>query len=65
MALPDEQSARLILIVYYSAQETYEQKRQDHLREMQAKEEQMRQMFVQKVCSPALWNILSNFLLFR
>lgn len=32
-----------------SAQETYEQKRQDHLREMQAKEEQMRQMFVQKV----------------
>ena len=32
-----------------SAQETYEQKRQDHLRDMQGKEEQMRQMFVQKV----------------
>lgn len=32
-----------------SVQETYEQKRQDHLREMQSKEEQMRQMFVQKV----------------
>ncbi len=35
-----------------SVQETYEQKRQDHLREMQGKEEQMRQMFVQKVCTP-------------
>jgi len=32
-----------------SVQETYEQKRQEHMRQMQAKEEQMRQMFVQKV----------------
>lgn len=37
-----------------SVQETYEQKRQDHLREMQGKEEQMRQMFVQKVRSQFL-----------
>ena len=33
----------------YSLQETYEQKRLEHVREMQAKEERMRQMFVQKV----------------
>ena len=32
-----------------SLQETYEKKRQQHLREMQSKEERMRQMFVQKV----------------
>ena len=32
-----------------SLQETYEIKRQQHLRDMQAKEERMRQMFVQKV----------------
>ena len=32
-----------------SLQETYEAKRQEHLREMQQKEERMRQMFVQKV----------------
>ena len=32
-----------------SLQETYEQKRLEHVREMQAKEERMRQMFVQKV----------------
>lgn len=36
----------------HSVQETYEHKRQDHLREMQGKEEQMRQMFVQKVYLP-------------
>lgn len=33
-----------------SLQETYENKRQQHLRDMQTKEERMRQMFVQKVC---------------
>lgn len=33
-----------------SLQETYEQKRSEHLKEMQAREERMRQMFVQKVC---------------
>ena len=32
-----------------SLQETYEQKRSEHLKEMQAREERMRQMFVQKV----------------
>lgn len=32
-----------------SLQETYEIKRQQHLRDMQTKEERMRQMFVQKV----------------
>ncbi len=32
-----------------SLQETYEQKRKEHMREMQTKEERMRQMFVQKV----------------
>lgn len=32
-----------------SLQETYEKKRQQHLREMQSKEERMRQIFVQKV----------------
>ena len=32
-----------------SLQETYEHKRQEHLQEMQLKEERMRQMFVQKV----------------
>ena len=35
----------------YSLQETYEAKRSEHVREMQTKEERMRQMFVQKVCS--------------
>ncbi len=34
----------------YSLQETYEAKRVEHIREMQSKEERMRQMFVQKVC---------------
>jgi len=34
---------------FNSLQETYEQKRSEHLREMQSREERMRQMFVQKV----------------
>ena len=33
-----------------SLSEAYEQKRKEHFKEMQAKEEHMRQMFVQKVC---------------
>ena len=37
--------------MWYSLQETYEAKRSEHVREMQTKEERMRQMFVQKVCS--------------
>ena len=36
-------------LMCHSLQETYEQKRLEHVREMQAKEERMRQMFVQKV----------------
>jgi septin family protein len=45
------------LFLCCSAQDTYEQKRQDHLREMQGKEEQMRQMFVQKVSTESLHGI--------
>ena len=41
----------IIMLLYAdSLQETYEQKRSEHLKEMQAREERMRQMFVQKVC---------------
>lgn len=36
--------------VVTSLQETYEQKRSEHLKDMHAREERMRQMFVQKVC---------------
>ncbi len=39
-----------LLCFVYSLQETYEAKRSEHIREMQTKEEKMRQMFVQKVC---------------
>lgn len=39
-----------------SLQETYEIKRQQHLRDMQTKEERMRQMFVQKVKFVAVYS---------
>ena len=47
------------LSVFLSLQETYEQKRKEHMKEMQVKEERMRQMFVQKVCKLSLFPFLS------
>ena len=38
------------ICIVASLQETYEQKRSEHLKDMHAREERMRQMFVQKVC---------------
>lgn len=36
-------------VIFYSLQETYEQKRNQHLAELQRKEDEMRQMFVVRV----------------
>jgi len=40
---------RHVCICFYSLSETYEQKRQEHIAELQKKEEEMRQTFVIKV----------------
>ena len=37
------------VMIYFSLSETYEQKRQEHVAELQKKEEEMRQTFVIKV----------------
>ena len=37
------------MLISFSLQETYEHKRNEHLKELQKKEEEMRQMFVVRV----------------